>query len=359
MSEKVYRAAAIGRTGGGNYGHGMHLAYKGLDNVEFIAVADHDEAGREKAGRETGAQRTYADYRDMLAKEDLDIVSVCPRWLDSRLEIALACIEAGCHIYCEKPFAMSLEEGDKIVSAAESAGVKIAVAHKGVYAPGIKKIEQMLEDGRIGELHAIHAHGKQDRRGGGEDMMCLGTHMFNMMRYFAGDVAWMSAHVTIDGREITLDDAHEAGEPIGLVAGDCINSYLAFKSGVSGFFDTRKDQTGGSGARYGMQIIGSDGIISLRGDSASNGAIYPYPVWPATDASHKWEKLDLSRHPLYSGNELVIIDLMDAVEHDREPICSGSDGVAAVEMALGAYESQLTGKRVALPLSNRKHPLQG
>ena len=79
MSDKVYRAAAIGRTGGGNYGHGLHLAYKGLDNVEFVAVADHDEAGREKAKAETGAKRAYADYHEMLEKEELDIVSVCPR----------------------------------------------------------------------------------------------------------------------------------------------------------------------------------------------------------------------------------------------------------------------------------------
>ena len=49
MSDKIYRAAAIGRTGRGNYGHGLHLAYKGLENVEFVAVADPDDAGREKA----------------------------------------------------------------------------------------------------------------------------------------------------------------------------------------------------------------------------------------------------------------------------------------------------------------------
>jgi hypothetical protein len=51
--------------------------------------------------------------------------------------------------------------------------------------------------------------------------------------------------------------------------------------------------------------------------------------------------------------------MIDAIEHDREPICSGSGGVAALEMALGAYESQFTGRRVEFPLSNRKHPLQG
>ena len=164
MSDKVYRAAAIGRTGGGNYGHGLHLAYKGLDNVEFIAVADPDEAGREKAKADTGALRAYADYHEVLAQEDLDIVSVCPRWVDCHLEMVLACIEAGCHVYCEKTMSISLEDGDTMVTAAEDAGLKLAVAHQGVYLPGVQKIKSMLGEGKIGQVQAIYAHGKQDNK---------------------------------------------------------------------------------------------------------------------------------------------------------------------------------------------------
>jgi len=357
MSDKAYRAAAIGRTGGGNYGHGLHLAYKGLDNVEFIAVADPDDAGREKARADTGAQRAYADYCEMLSKEELDIVSVCPRWLDCHLKMVLACIAAGCHIYCEKAIAMSLEDGDMMVNAAENAGLKIAVAHQGVYLPGVQKIKRMLDEGNIGQVQAIYAHGKQDSRGGGEDMIVLGTHLFNMMRYFVGDIAWMSAHVTTEGHEITLDDAREATEPVGLIAGDCVNSYFAFKSGVSGFFDSRKDQAG-SNERYGMEIVGDEGMISLRGGTASNVAIYPHALWAPVDASQKWEKLDLDDTPLRTGNQIAIIDLIDAIENDREPISSGRAAVAALEMILGAYESQITGERVTFPMKNRKHPLK-
>ncbi|HIA70679.1 TPA: gfo/Idh/MocA family oxidoreductase, partial [Candidatus Poribacteria bacterium] len=71
MSQKHYRAGAIGHTGAGNYGHGLHLAYRYLENVEFIAVSDPDHMGREKAVAETNALRSYADYREMLEREDL------------------------------------------------------------------------------------------------------------------------------------------------------------------------------------------------------------------------------------------------------------------------------------------------
>ena len=354
MSQKIYRAAAIGHTDAGNYGHGLHIAYKELDNVEFIAVADPNEAGRQKAVEETGAVCDYADYREMLDKEELDIVSVCPRWVTEHLDMALACLEADCHIYHEKPLVASLADGDQVVNTAKERGLKVAVAHQAVYLPSIQGIKKLLEDGKIGEIQAIYAHGKQDRRGGGEDMITLGTHLFNMMRYFAGDVAWMQAHVTENGVEVTADHARDATEPVGPVAGDCVNSYYAFKSGVSGFFDSRKDQVG---QRYGMEIVGSEGTISLRGGGGDEMMIYPHPCWTPTDTSQTWEPLQIDETPFFNGNRLAIIDLIDAIENDREPISSAADAVAALEMILGTYESQLTGQRVNFPIANREHPL--
>ena len=59
--QKTYRAVAIGHTEHGGYGHGIHLPYSGLDNVEFTAVADPDAAGRAQAQADTGAPRAYAD----------------------------------------------------------------------------------------------------------------------------------------------------------------------------------------------------------------------------------------------------------------------------------------------------------
>ncbi len=330
MSDKIYKAGAIGRTGGGNYGHGLHLAYKGLKNIEFIAVSDPDETGREKAKLETSALRAYADYHEMLEKEELDIVSICPRWVDCHLDMLLACIGAKCHIYCEKPMVVSLEDGDKVMESAEKAGVKIAVAHQGVYLPGIQKLKTMLNEGRIGQIQSIYAHGKQDSRGGGEDMIVLGTHLFNMMRYFLGDVDWMFAHVLSNGKEIEPKDVRNGTEPVGLIAGDCINSYFAFKNGVSGFFDSRKDQVG-SDKRYGMDIIGSEGIISLRGGTASSVFIYPYPLLDLSNISQKWEPLKLDDTPLYAGNQLAIIDLIDSIENNRKPLYSGYDEISALE----------------------------
>ena len=355
MSQNTYRAAAIGHTGAGNFGHGLHTPYKAIENVEFIAVSDPDEAGREKAAAEAGALRSYPDYREMLEKEDLDIVSVCPRWPSEHVAMVTACLEAGCNVYSEKPMTSTLADGDIIVETANSHGLKVAVAHQAVYLPATHAIKKMLDAGKIGTIQAIYASGKQDHRGGGEDMIVLGTHTFNMMRFFVGDVAWMQAHVTTNGKEIAYGDDHKPTEPVGPVAGDCINSYFAFQSGVSGFFESRRNQAGSG--RYGMEIVGSEGLFSLRGDVANRLMVYPYPVLVPANPDQTWEAIDLDDTPFSSGNELAIRDLIDAIENDRKPISAAEDAVAALEMILGTYESQLSGGRVAFPIANREHPL--
>lgn len=352
-----YRAAAIGRRGRGDYGHGLHLAYQGLEQVEFVAVADPDEAGRRSAQEQTGASRAYADYRQMLAEERPDLVSVCPRWTDCHLEMVLACLEAGAHVYCEKPMTWNLADGDRIVEAAATAGRKVAVAHQGVYLPRIQGVRRALADGVVGRISAIYAHGKQDSRGGGEDMIVLGTHLLNMMRFFAGDVEWLSAHVTAEGRELRVTDVHEGGEPVGPVAGDHVDSYFAFRGGVSGFFDSRRNQAGG-GRRYGMEIAGTEGIISLRGGTGGELMIYRHPVFLPAETGWGWELLEIAPDAtLADGNRLAILDLIAAAEEDREPRSSARDALAALEMILGAYESQITGARVYMPMS-RRHPLK-
>lgn len=358
-ADRRYRAAAIGRTGRGGYGHGLHTAYAGVEGVDLVAVADEDEAGLQEALEVTGAERGYADWREMLAREEADIVSVCPRWTDCHLEMVLACLEAGAHVYCEKPMTWNLADGDRIAQRADKLGRKVAVAHQGVYLPRVQGVKRLLDQGRIGAVQAIHAHGKQDRRGGGEDMIVLGTHLFNMMRYFVGDVSWMSAHVTVKGRELEPGDVRQSSEPVGPVAGDSVLSYFAFSSGVTGYFESRKDQAGSS-RRYGMEIVGSEGIISLRGGSGGELMIYPHPVFLPSEEEQRWQPLEeVPDAPLARGNELAIADLIEAAEEGREPLSSARSALAALEMILGAYESQISGARVAVPVANRQHPLVG
>lgn len=351
-----YKACAIGRTGRGNFGHGLHTCYNEVPNVTLTAVADDDDEGRAKAQADTGAERGYADWREMLEKEKPDIVSVCPRWVDCHEEMVITCLEAGAHVYCEKPMADSPASADRICDASDRTGRKVAVSHQAVYLPQVQKIKQMIDGGDIGTLVSIYSAGKCDRRGGGEDTMVLGTHTFNLMRYFAGDVAWMFSRVTADGRDIGPGDVREAGEPIGPIAGDRIHSFYAFESGVTATWESRKREKGEE-SPYGMDLIGTDGRIAFDagGGNVARLATGVHAPWLA---NQRRAPVTFEGLPLMGGNVRAIQNLSECVETGDQPISSAHAARAALEMIVGAYASQIKGGRVDLPLAEREHPLE-
>ncbi len=94
MSAK-YKAAIIGHTGQGNYGHGLDVVYADMPEVEVVAVADPDPEGLAAASERIGAARSYADFREMLVQEEVDLVNVCPRVVTPHAEMAIAAPSPG------------------------------------------------------------------------------------------------------------------------------------------------------------------------------------------------------------------------------------------------------------------------
>ena len=198
--DRRYRAGVIGRTGRGNYGHGLDTVYLEMDDVDIIAVADDDPDGLREAGRRLGVRNLYTDYREMLRNEWFDIVSICPRWLDQHAAMTLAVAEAGACIFLEKPMARTLSEADAMIEACEKAGVMMGIAHQGRMHTAAWHARQLIVDGAIGDILHVGMNGKEDHRGGGEDLMVLGTHLFDMLRFLLGrNPAWVQASVTMAG----------------------------------------------------------------------------------------------------------------------------------------------------------------
>jgi predicted dehydrogenase len=176
-----YRVAVIGRTGQGNYGHGLDIVWRALDNVDLVAVADDNEQGRAAAAQRLKVKNTYADYRVMLKKERPHIVSVADRFLDSHRDMVLACAEFGASIFLEKPMCRTLLEADEMVAACEKHHVKLAIAHQTRYSPRLQRVREMIGKGQLGTLLEMRGRGKEDQRGGGQDLMVLGTHIMDLL----------------------------------------------------------------------------------------------------------------------------------------------------------------------------------
>jgi predicted dehydrogenase len=337
-------------------------AWNNFPSIEVVAVADPDETGRLGAMKRSGAKRGYADYHEMLSKEKPDLVAICPRHLDQRLDMATAAADTGAHILIEKPFARNLREADAVVAAAERNKIKIQVGHIARTAPVALRLRRMILEGEIGMLQEIRARGKEDRRAGGEDLMVLGTHTHDFLRMFAGDPKWVFAHVTHDGQEMDLAHAHTGMEPLGLVAGNQVAAMYCFGNGVHGYFASKaSDAT--SAARYGVTFYGSKGVIAFPMDSypGGNPSILRSASWLPEGEKIRWQRIEVPPEEQVDtrekANAMMVADLLEAIEQDREPACSARDGRWSVEMVMGVYQSQKTGARVAFPLKDRRHPL--
>ncbi|MGH2355463.1 MAG: Gfo/Idh/MocA family protein [Chloroflexota bacterium] len=365
----TYRAAAIGDTGRGNYGHAIDLAWVGLPGVQYVAVADEDATGRHAAGVRTGAQRQYADYREMLEHERPDFVSVCPRWVDRHAEMVQACAAAGVRgVLLEKPMAGCLAECDAMLAACERAGTQLAVAHGRRFDPWVQRLRALLADGRIGPLRSISTHGKGDQRGGAEDLLVLGTHVLDLARLFAGEVAWAWGRVTQGGRDLEPGDVIDGAEGMGPSGGDGVVACYAFHGGVSATFESRREQGRGV-PLFGLTLSGAEGILSYRCDQREPLYFYPRPAAePGGDAA--WTHLDAvdvelladappaCRRADLSRIQQQALDLIAAVEERREPYANGTDGRAAVEMVAAVMESHRLGRRAPFPLANRRNPYE-
>jgi len=361
---KTWRVAIIGRTGKGDYGHSLDTVWASLDNVEVVAVADDNDSGRIQAAQRTKAKNAYADYRQMLEKEKPQIVAIGPRWLDVHRDMVLACAEHGANMFLEKPMCRTMAEADEMVEACAKRHVKLAIAHQTRYSPRADRVKELLAGGRLGDVLEVRGRGKEDARGGGQDLMVLGTHIFDLMRFFFGDARWCYSQIFQEGRTPQRGQIREGAEAIGPIVGDRIQASYGFDHGVNASFGTHRAKFG-AGQRFALQIFGSKGIMHMQTGALPQTLICEDPSWlPGRKGA--WQEITsagvglpepIKDASFIQGNRRIVLDLMDAIENDKQPRGSINDGRASLEMILAIYESFRLQKPVELPLKNRKHPL--
>ena len=362
---QTYRVGVIGRTGRGNYGHGLDTAWLDMPNVEVVAVADEDEAGLAEAAKRLGGVDTYPDYRDMLDGAQLDIVAVCERWIDRHCEIAVAALDRGLHVFMEKPFCRTLEEADGIIEACRRTGAKYAIGHHTHYSPKMQMLKDLIDGGKIGQVLEYRSRGKEDHRGGAEDLWVIGTTILDMIRFIGGHPQWCFAEVTQDGKPITSGDIYEGNEGIGPLAGDKVSAVYGMADGSQAFFQSQRN-AGSDPSRCSVKICGTEGIFEI-----SEGVLPPIkhledPSWSPGRSGSQWQDVSsagIARPEPLSGPEyreryfFAIRNFLDAIEKDSQPLNNAQTARGVIEMVLAIFESCRVGGKVNLPLSNHHHPL--
>jgi predicted dehydrogenase len=218
-----------------------------------------------------------------------------------------------------------------------------------------------VDGGAIGRLRAVRGYGKCDPRGGGQDLIGEGNHVLDLMRFYAGEVAWVQAHVTVTGRDAGPTDVREGERGVGLVAGDTIRATFAYASGVAGSFEATPLVAAGSSC-LSVLLEGTAGLISIRSFGDQNVYRYPHPV-VLPGLGHEWERI-LPDSPAPTGanvhawgNHVLMRDLLDAIQTGRDPLSSGADARATLEVTAAIFDAHRTGCRTVLPLVEREHAL--
>ena len=363
---KTFRVGIIGATGRGNYGHSVDTAFTKLPNVEIVAVADEHAGGLAAAQKRLNTKVGYADYREMLDQEKLDIVAICPRWIDQHHAMLIAAAEAGCHVYMEKPFCRTLAECDDVVQNLEMRHLKLGIAHISQYSPVLDMVLKVIKDGEIGEILEIRGRGKEDQRGGGEDLWVLGSHVFGLTRSLAGaHPVSCTATVRQDGEPVTKDHVAPGNEGIGPLAGNHVQARFDFANGICGYFASRK-AVGGRPSRFGLQVFGSRGILDMTSGYLAPAYLLRDSSWSPGRTGKNWEtitsagigKPEPRTDGNYEGGHLAAINnLIDSIESEQPTRCSPEDCRGIIEMIAAIFESQRLKKTVPLPLETRVNPL--
>lgn len=361
-----YRVAVIGHTGRGDYGHGIDTVWERLpDRCELVAVADADPQGLSRAAAKLKAPQAFADYRKMLDEVRPSIVGIGPRWLDQHREMVIAAAERGIHVFMEKPFCRCPAEADEIIAALDKHHVKLALAHQTRYSPKLQVVRDMILDGQLGKILELRGRGKEDARGGGEDLWVLGSHVMNLIHYFGGSPHWCFADVQQDGKPVTPKQVREGNEQIGLLAGDQVNAVYGMEEGAIATFGSHKNAAGN---RFGLQIYGSKGVIEILTGYLPAAHFLADPMWSPGRSKAAWVPISsaglakpepLTDGSAEAGNQAAIEDLIGAIEMDREPECSAYEGRQTIEMICAVFESHRKNRPVPMPLATRTNPLQG
>ncbi len=347
-------------------GHGLHLAFTGLPGVRIAALTDSNLENLEQRMAVLSAETHYSDWRQMLAEEPLDLVVICSRLPGEHFAIIMAAAQRGCHILCEKPLCSTVLEAEQIVQCAQEYRVRIAVSHLARYALVFQTLKKMIAEGAIGKVLTFYGRGKEDYRGGGEDLLVLGTHILDLGVFLFGCPETVYAEISQFGRPIMETDQMPTAEPLGKVAGTDVFAAFTFSKGIRGIFESRRGLWQKQ-VRMGVTVAGTLGCLSVRYDTERALRLTHSPYPPEDESRYEIVPLQESRvisaaQPLdYSlfpcstsryfmaNNRFAADDLLQAIKNQREPISSASQAKTTLEIIEAIYQSALSGQKISLP----------
>ncbi|MGY1620555.1 Gfo/Idh/MocA family protein [Geodermatophilus sp. SYSU D00691] len=339
---------------------------------ELRVLVGRDKARLEDAAARLGWQETETDWRRLLERDDVDLVDVCTPG-DTHAEIAIAALEAGKHVLCEKPLANTVAEGEAMAEAAARAaarGVRSMVGFTYRRVPAIGLARQLVAEGRLGEIRHVRAQYLQDwiadpsapmswrlekDKAGSGALGDIGAHIIDLTQYITGQaITGVSGMLETFVKERPLAAAGGAlsgvgGEGVGQVTVDDAAAFLArFDGGAFGVFEATRFATGRKNAIR-IEINGSEGSVAFDFEDM-NVLHFLDATGPAATAGFRRIVVTEPDHPYVAawwpaghglgyehGFTHQVVDLLTAIAAGEDPTPSFADGLQ-VQRVLAAVE---------------------
>lgn len=322
---------------------------KTVQDARIVAAMSPTEDHIRKFCSQHDIPNCFTDLDDLLALDEIDMVVIgAPN--NVHCEITVKAAEAGKHVVVEKPFCMNLAEADKMIEACKTANVKLMYAEELCFTPKYVRLKELLDEGALGKPTLFKQSEKHDgphadhfwdvERSGGGVTMDMGCHAIEFFRWLNGRKPITSVYAQMN---TSVHSSKTKGDDNAIII-------LEFENGVIGLAEESWTKLGGMDDR--AEIHGSEGVAYA--DVLQGNSIQTYSQKGVGYAVEKAGNTVGWSYTMYEeiwnyGFPQEFAHFVDCVKNDKQPLVTGEDGRAVLEVIFAAYKSAGSGKKITLP----------
>lgn len=330
----------------------MESYHRFVPEAEVVAVYSRSAQRARAFATQHNVERSFDNLEAAIEESNCDVVDVClPNFLHHRAVLAAA--NAGKHVICEKPLAMTLEEADEMLAVCKAKGVKLMYAEELCFAPKYERVRKLANEGAFGKIYQLkqaekHSGPHSDwfydiNQSGGGVIMDMGCHGLAWFRWMLGGKPKALAVQAF--MQTIYHKGRGKGEDNSIVI-------VEFENEVIGVAENSWAKHGGM--EDSAEVYGTGGVCYadlFMGNSALTYSEKGYGYAMEKAGSTQGWTFTIFEEAFNQGYPQELKHFIDCVRNNKQPLVTGEDGRAVLELIYAAYASAGTGKKIMLPFT--------
>ncbi len=322
-----------------------------VPEAEVVAAYARNEEKAKAFAEKYHIPQSYSNIDDIIQNSGCEVVDIClPNFLHYAATMKAAA--AGKHVIIEKPLAVTIEQADEMIAACDKANVKLMYAEELCFAPKYERVRQMVNEGAIGDVYMLKQAEKHSgphtdwfydiNLAGGGVLMDMGCHAFGWFRWMLKNAKAKSVYATMS---TVLHKGRTKGEDNSVVI-------VEFENGVTAIAENSWAKHGGMDDR--SEVYGTGGVVYAdlfmgNASLAYSKSGYGYALEKA-DTTVGWT-FPVFEEAFNQGYPHELKHFIECVQQNKQPLVTGDDGRAVLEIIYAAYASAAEGKKILLPFT--------